>query len=110
MMDLDSFGIQIARQVVELRQAEVAVRRILDYLAFRRDTVSTPRRPRRGNRCFPIVYDKIAAQILGHSTATTTLSMYEHSMPGYNQKLRAEVVKKREPRKSASRKQCILQN
>lgn len=27
------------------------------------------------------------ARILGHSTATTTLSMYGHSMPGYNQRL-----------------------
>ena len=35
------------------------------------------------------------ARILGHSTATTTLSMYGHSMPGYNQRLIKEIKEKK---------------
>ena len=41
------------------------------------------------------------SRILGHSNATTTLNMYGHSMPGYNQRLIEQFQKKKKNRKIA---------
>lgn len=44
------------------------------------------------------------SRILGHSTATTTLTMYGHAMPGYNRRLIEKVKSKKETVKNKDRK------